>query len=125
MIMASSPKQASLPKKYRAGFLTSLDGRTELSRALRERYDSIATDLGGIEELSAIKSSLLERFVWLEATLSNLEAELCKIDDPKSASETLSRWIQGCNSLLGIAKTLGIERQMQRAPWMTAQTLGG
>ncbi len=63
--------------------------------------------------MSGIKSSLLERFLWLESVLQKIESDMAKSTDGKSVSGMLGPWIQGCNSLLGIAKTLGIERQMK------------
>lgn len=106
-------KPQQVPARYEPGFIASMDGRTELCRLLRERFDSIAGDLGGADELSTIKSSLLERFIWLESALSRLEQAMATATDAKTTSEIMCRWIQACNSLLGIAKTLGIERQMK------------
>ena|SRR6266576_3732540 len=106
-----SHKPQSIGESYTPGFLTKLDQRTELCRMLRERFDSIASDLGGVDQLSRIKSSLLERFLWLEAVLGKIETTLGLLEDPKTASALLGTWIQACNSLMGIAKVLGVERQ--------------
>ena len=47
--MGRRPKTAVLPTDFKVGFLTSLDGRTELAAsALKDRYDGIAADLGGV-----------------------------------------------------------------------------
>ncbi len=40
-------KPADVPAEFAPGFIRSLDQRTELCRLLRDRFDSIATDLGG------------------------------------------------------------------------------
>jgi hypothetical protein len=90
-----------------------LDQRTEMARCLRDRFEGIATDLGGIDSLSGIQASLLERFVFLEATLAKLERDMAMAKDSKGTSEIVARWIQACNALLGIGKTLGLERQMK------------
>src|SRR5690349_3353855 len=111
-------KPAEIPTAFEPGFIARLDGRTGLARALRDRFDSLAADLGGIEEMSGVRSSLLARFVWLEASLAKLENDMATAADPKATSEVLSRWIQGCNSLLGIAKTLGLDRKI-RGSWDT------
>jgi len=111
--MPRKRKRIALPTKFKPGFLNGLDGRTELAQALKLRFDDISYDLGGIEELSAIKASLLERFIWLEATLSKIEADLANTGDAKTAADVMTRWIQGCNLLLGIARTLGMERQVK------------
>src|SRR5262245_26361411 len=103
-------KPAELPAKFAPGFVGTLDGRSLLARALRQRFEAIASDLGGEGELSALKVSLLERLVWLEAMLSKIESDLAGTTDAKAVSEILSRWIQAVNSFTGIAKTLGLER---------------
>jgi hypothetical protein len=53
--------------------------------------------------------ALCERFVFLEFTLQNLEEKIAK--NPKGADEFISKWIQACNSITGLAKTLGLERR--------------
>ena len=102
-----------IPTKFEPGFVARLDGRTEIYKALRERFDDLADDLGGVADLSGIKRSLLERFVWLEVTLTTIEAGMATADDVKSMGDILPRWIQATNSLLGIGKVLGLERQMK------------
>jgi hypothetical protein len=109
-------KRENLPTKFRPGFVGSLDGRSLIARALRKRFEQIATDLGGQSDLSALKSSLLERLVWLEAMLCKIESDLGATTDAKATAEILSRWIQAINSFTGIAKTLGLERTV-RDPW--------
>jgi hypothetical protein len=107
----SKPQQ--VPAKFVPGFMGKLDQRTGLSNALRERFDSIIADLGGPESVGHLKGMLVERIVWLEGTLCNLESSLATTTDAKTSSEVVARWIQACNALLGIAKTLGIERQIR------------
>lgn len=111
-------KPDGLPGKFQPGFVGELDGRTLLARALRQRFEAIASDLGGVEELSTLKSSLLERLVWLEATLAQIESGLAVAQDPKLVNEVLARWIQAVNSFTGIAKTLGLERSSRQNPWL-------
>lgn len=98
-----------LPKVYRPGYLAQLDRRTELFQRLHGNFLNIADDLGGQPELSHIKSSLIERYVFLEAVLHKIESDLA--NNPDAAPELLGRWIQAVNSLTGLAKTLGIERR--------------
>jgi len=108
----------NLPKKYEPGFLGQLDRRTELFYRLNGSYQAIATDLGGESELSHVKGALVERFVFLEAVLTKLENDMAT--NPECSGELLGKWIQAINSLTGLAKTLGIERKLQSAPWMDA-----
>jgi hypothetical protein len=102
---------ASLPENYAPNFMTQLDMRTVLGRAVRERHDAILTDLGGAESLSTIKLSLVRRFVWFEAMIEGME---CRA----AASEPIDVgcWTQLVNSWLGIARILGLERRPKRLP---------
>lgn len=108
-------KPENLPVKFQAGFLSTLDGRTELARALRANRQAIVEDIGGEADLSHIKSALVERFVWLEGILQTIEHEMAsgRIDK----SEALGRWIQGLNAMSGLAKALGVERKAAARPW--------
>ncbi len=101
-------KLAGLPTKFRSGFLSSLDNRTGLAKALRACYDAVVADLGGPGSLSRVRESLVQRFVWLDATLQTIEHEMAAgtID----RAEALGRWIQAVNSLSGLAKVLGVNK---------------
>lgn len=112
-------KALALPPKFKTGFLTSLDGRTDLAKALRQNFDEVVNDVGGPGELSHVKKSLIERFVWLEAVLQSLEADIVAAD-PTARGEIISRWIQGLNGLAGLAKTVGIDRRTVVRPWLNS-----
>jgi hypothetical protein len=111
------PKNPGLPSRYKAGFLNRLDRRTEVAKALQTNFDAIADDLGGRGELSHVKSSLVERFVFLEATLNRLENEMAM--NPKDMGDAVGKWIQAVNALTGLAKVLGIDRKFSNAPWLS------
>ena len=102
-------KADTLPAKYTAGFLAELDGRTKVFELLREAHSEILQDLGGENNLSHVQRCLVERFVFLEMVLRNIEAKIAT--NPKESAEMLSRWIQGLNSLSGLAKTIGLSRK--------------
>jgi hypothetical protein len=102
-------REQTLPIKFKAGFLGTMDHRTELARVLRANYETIAEDVGGRAELGHVKGALIERFVWLETILQTLEHEMASGKVEMKA--TLGPWIQGLNSLTGIARVLGIERR--------------
>jgi hypothetical protein len=117
-----SQKPQNLPAKFKTGFLEGLDKRTDLARALRQNYDDIVADIGGVDELSHIKSVLVERFVWLEAIVQQIEHQLTvgEID----RSEAISRWVQALNTLIGLSKVLGIERKSgARGGWAAVDAL--
>jgi hypothetical protein len=113
-----SHKPQTLPVTFQAGFLSTLDGRTDLAKALRANYATIVEDIGGQAEVGHVKSALVERFVWLEAILQTLEHEMAHGEIDKG--EALGRWIQAVNSLAGLARTLGVERRNKSMPWLAA-----
>jgi hypothetical protein len=100
------------PKRFEANFLAKMDRRTEIFQQLKTAYDEITADCGGAENLSHVMLALCERFVFLEFTLQNLEARIA--DNPKNADEFISKWIQACNSVTGLAKTLGLEKRVRK-----------
>jgi hypothetical protein len=100
------------PKRFEANFLAKMDRRTEIFQQLKNAYDEITADCGGAENLSHVMLALCERFVFLEFTLQNLEARIAA--NPKGADEFISKWIQACNSVIGLAKTLGLERRIKK-----------
>lgn len=100
-------KTAEPPRQCSPGWLDGLDYRTNLARDLKARFDEVCADLGGVEALSYMQRSLIERALWLEYWLSQQERELAK----GVSSFDVSRWIQAVNSLQGIYSRLGLERR--------------
>jgi hypothetical protein len=109
-------KITALPAQFQAGFLSQLDGRTDLSKALRANYESVMADIGGPDEVGHIKGSLVERFCFLEAVLQTLEHDLTTGAIGKA--EALAKWIQAVNTFVGLARTLGVERKLNARPWL-------
>lgn len=104
-------RRAEIPAQYEAGWLDQLDGRRNLSKQMRTRFDEVCTDLGGRDALSYMQRSLVERALWLEYWLAHQERELAK-----GADFDVSRWIQAANSLQGIYSRLGLERRARDVP---------
>lgn len=104
------PKRITSLTKYRPGFLENIDARTHLYELLHTAHNEVLNDCGGKEQLSHVKLCLIERFVFLEHTLRRIEREIAVKDIIKS-TEQLSRWIQALNSIIGLAKTIGLERR--------------
>lgn len=107
------PKTTTLPARYERGFLARLDGRTEIARELRVAFDEIVSDQGGIEGLSHVRRSLVERFCWLEAVLRSLELRIAEADKSETA-DLLAKWIQALNSLVGLGRCVGLERRAKK-----------
>jgi hypothetical protein len=109
----NAPRTFKLPpKRFEANFLAKMDGRTEIFQQLKTAYDEIVADCGGVENLSHVMLALCERFVFLEFTLQQLESRIAS--NPKGADEFISKWIQACNSVTGLAKTLGLEKRVRK-----------
>jgi hypothetical protein len=111
-----SHKPQDVPATFKPGFLSTLDGRTEVAKALRQNFDEIVSDIGGLDGVGHVKRALIERFVWLEAILQTIEHEL--VHGQINKAEALGRWVQAVNSLSGLAKVLGVEKKLTERPWI-------
>lgn len=100
-----------LPEEFTPKFLDQLDGRTVVARTLRARLGEIMGDLGGEDQLSYAQRSLARRAVWLESWIETQEAEAA---DGKQVD--IGRQVQALNSLVGLWRTLGLERRQKNAP---------
>ena len=99
-------KQGSIPTDYAQDWLEKLDGRTRLAQACRTRYAALTDDLGGHDALSYQRRSLAKRAVWLEAVIELQEAAMARGEDVDQG-----KVVQSLNSLLGVFKTLGLDRK--------------
>lgn len=104
-------KNRELPPRYRSDWIEKMDGRTTLARVVNERYETLANDLGGIEVLSYQKRSLCKRAIWMEAIIEQQEAALSRGEEVDQGKLT-----QAVNTLIGLLKTLGLERQARDVP---------
>jgi hypothetical protein len=120
--MSQTLKYRELPAKYELNLLQKVDRRSEVYKKLKRSYNAIVDDLGGKDELAHAKLMLVERLVFLEAVLETLEHQITT--EPKASPKMLSRWIQGLNSLQGLAKTIGIERKPRKAGDLRAYVEG-
>lgn len=102
------PKIDAIPAKFAAGYLDRLDGRTAIAVEMRHRWQQVTADLGGEASLSYAQRSLIERALWLEHWLAIQEQSLA---DGDHASFDAGRWTQASNALLGLWRTLGLERK--------------
>jgi hypothetical protein len=109
------PKNSTIPAKFQVNFITALDQRTDIAKALRRSYEYIIADLGGAEQVGHVKNALIQRFCWLEKILEDLETGMAT--GALSKSDVIAKWIQAVNSLSGLAKVLGIERSKAKSAW--------
>jgi len=101
----------TLPAEFRPRFLDTLDGRTQTAKVLRQRLAEIQDDIGGEDSLSYAKRSLARRAVWLE---SWIETQECKAADGEEVA--IGQQVQAVNSLIGLYRTLGLERVARDIP---------
>src|ERR1700693_1855017 len=94
-------KLTELPEEYVPGFLRELDERTNLCQRLNAAYQRIIEDAGGQANLSLVKLSLIERFVFLSEMLERWELEI--VQHPNETAAALTRWVQAVNSIQGLA----------------------
>lgn len=111
-------KEQTAPTSFAPGWIEALDGRTAIAQDVRKRYVALTNDLGGEESLSYQKRSLVERALWLEVHLRGLERTLAETGELDSG-----RWVNAVNSLVGLYKSLGLDRQSR--PVGMAEVLKG
>jgi hypothetical protein len=104
-------KSTELPDRYSEDWLAKLDGRTAIARVIRDRLDELQTDLGGRDSLSYQQRSLTKRAIWMEAIIEQQEIALSKGEEVDQGKLT-----QAVNSLIGLLKTLGLERRAKDVP---------
>lgn len=97
---------AEIPKKYSPDFMERLDRRTVLGKAVSRRFEAVASDCGGIEDLAHVKVGLIRRFLWMECVIEGIELQLAAGDQVDIGTYT-----QLTNTWLGLARTLGLERK--------------
>lgn len=96
----------TLPVRYRQDFAAVMDGRTRLAREVRDRFNALTQDLGGIDALSHVQQSLCQRAVWLELCIEHEETRIAEGGGIDIAPHT-----QLVGGLLAIYKALGLKRQ--------------
>lgn len=97
---------ATLPDNYRADWLTRLDKRTRVAKAVMARIVELESDAGGAETLSAARRSLIRHAAWLDAIVDSHELRLAAGEPVDVGGYT-----QALNSLLGLFRLLGLERK--------------
>ena len=87
-------------------FLEHMDGRTVAARMLRQRLAEIHADLGGEPSLSYAQKSLARQALWIESWLETQQHA-----STLGSTPDVGRMTQAVNTLLGLWRTLGLERR--------------
>ena len=103
-------KSSDIPR-YSENWIERMDGRTQVARAIRDRLADLQADLGGPEAMSYQMRSLSKRAIWMEAVIEQQEIALSKGEEIDQGKLT-----QAVNSLIGLLKTLGLERKARDVP---------
>jgi len=96
----------NVPRGYRRNTLDDLDGRYRPVREAKARWSQLASDLGGINELSYQKQSLLWRFVFLEGWIEDQERRMIQ---GQAVDE--SKWLSALGSFTSLLSRIGLERK--------------
>jgi hypothetical protein len=83
-----------------------MDQRSRVARALHDRLQAIGADFGGLDELSALQRSLLERAVHVEGLIEQHEARIRQGGEFNPAD-----YLALLDRLVRLSVTLGIERR--------------
>ncbi|WOJ95766.1 hypothetical protein R0137_10985 [Congregibacter brevis] len=94
------------PQQFRPNWIESLDGRLELTRWLKSRRQEMLADLGGVDNLSYAKRSLVDRALLLQFKLEQLELAMLRGEDVP-----LGSWGNLLNVYSGLLSKLGLDRQ--------------
>lgn len=113
------PKLPNPPERYTPDWLASLDGRTQVAQVLRQRQQELCDDLGGLTQLSYQQKALVDRALFLEFHLQQEEMKLAT-----GAEFDSGKWVQATNALLGVFRTLGLQRQAKAVPALRAYVQG-
>lgn len=99
----------TLPDDYSADWLTKLDKRTKVARAVVARIKELESDAGGAESLSTVRRSLIRHAAWLDAIVESHELRLAAGQEVDTGAYT-----QSLNSLLGLYRLIGLERRARK-----------
>lgn len=103
---AKSGLMRVLPVRYRSDFAEVVDGRTLLGRAVRDHFNSLVQDLGGLERLTHQERSLAMRATWLQLMLEHEESRISE-----GQGVDIGPHVALVNSLLQVYRALGLKRR--------------
>jgi hypothetical protein len=106
-----SRKRATVPVKFRPLWLKRSDQRRTEIRVLTARMAAIASDLGGYEDLSSVRQSLLERFAHCEGLILGIESRA-----RESKPIDLQAYLALIDRLIRLSVTIGLDRKSRRLP---------
>ena len=109
------------PEQYEPDFLADMDQRRNLTQDLRSRHKQLVYDLGGIDNLSYVEKSLIERSLWIEHFVTCIEKQL--ILNPDIPPDT-DEWFKGVRALESVYSKLGLKRRAKEVESLTTYLKG-
>lgn len=104
-------KSKTVPEQFTPQWMQSLDGRTAIAQEMRRRFDEVAADLGGADQLSYLERSLVSRYLWAEFWIQQQELAIAV-----GQEVDIGRYTQAVNSATGLANKLGLKRVAKDVP---------
>ena len=92
--------------QYSQDFIEELDGRVRTARTLKDRLRALASDLGGVSELSYQERSLVKRCIHLERLIEKQEMTLAQGGTVNDQS-----YYSGITTLTSLFSKLGLRRR--------------
>jgi hypothetical protein len=110
-IVARKPRWASGSSTTGCGWMVSASTTSAYIGCTAQRYQAVLTHLGGEDNLTTIKRSLVRRFAWYKVMIEGIECRTAAGEPVDIGS-----WTQLTNSWLGIVRMLGLERRQRPVP---------
>lgn len=104
----TAPKTTKVPKTFDPKFISDLDHRHGVAKEIRRRFETLVADTGAESQQ---KEMLCRRAVFMGVCLETMEHEALSTGQ----FESISVHTQMTNSLLGVLKALGLDRQVKNA----------
>jgi len=101
-----SDKAWLVPRRYKGGFLSELDGRSPDVRGLKYRRACLISDLGGSTNISRMEEHLVDRIVHLIYLAE--EQELALVAGKKI---TVHEYLAAVTTLTSLLSKLGLKRR--------------
>lgn len=99
-------KPRAVARRFRASFLSDLDGRYPVVRGLKYRFGCYLSDLGGAANLSTMEQTLVKRIVHLEHLVEQKESALIV-----GAGTNINEYLASINTLSGLLSKIGLKRR--------------
>lgn len=103
-------KCSDIPARFSENWISSMDGRTSIARAVSDRLATLQADLGGPDAMSYQQRSLAKRAIWIEAIIEQREVALSRGEEIDHGAH-----VQAINTLIGLWRALGFERRAKDA----------